>query len=457
MEERTTGSGHRFLPATDRKKLLETAGVEKFEDLLKGIPEDVRFQGSLNVGPGLCELDIRRLARSLFRESREMRHGISFLGAGVYEHLCPAAVNQLTLRGEFLTAYTPYQPEIAQGTLMALFEFQTMIAELFGQDVANASHYDGSTSLAEAALMAIRVKKGRTRILISEGVHPEYIAVLRTYLSLQNAELATVGLNSDGQTDITKLKAALGADVAGVICQSPNFMGVIENQEQLCAVTHEAGSLFVSSVLEPLSLGVLKAPGSHGADIVVGEGQGLGIPPSFGGPYLGLFATRKEHVRQVPGRLCGQTVDAQGRSSYTLTLSTREQHIRREKATSNICSNQNLLALWATIWMSLIGKEGLRDFSAQNVAKAEFAKTALLATGKVTLRYPRAKTFNEFVIEIPSGAIDFFDKCAAINIAPGVPLARFRPQDKTGLLVAVTEVHTRADVECLAAAVRDLV
>lgn len=447
---------HRFLPATQRAEMLAACGVKSFEDLLKGIPAELRFRGDLGIGHGLCELDIRRKMRGMFRESRDTRHGLSFLGAGVYEHFCPAAVNQLTLRGEFLTAYTPYQPEIAQGTLMALFEFQTMVAELFGMDVANASHYDGSTAMAEAALMTIRIGKGRNRVLVSEGVHPEYVGVLRTYLSLMNAELTMVPLDAEGRTDAKRLKAGLDDTVAGLIVQSPNFCGVIEHHKTLADMAHEAGSLYVAGVLEPMSLGVVKAPGEAGADIVVGEGQGLGIPVSFGGPLLGLFAARKEHVRQMPGRLCGETVDAQGRRSYCLTLSTREQHIRREKATSNICTNQNLMALWATVWMSLVGAKGLQQFAEQNLAKAEYAKQALVKTGKVKLRYPTAQTFNEFVLDVPSGARKLFDQCAKRDIAAGVPLERFSAQDKTGLLVAFTEVHTREDIDALVAAVREL-
>jgi glycine dehydrogenase subunit 1 len=392
----------------------------------------------------------------MFAESREHRGHLSFLGAGVYDHFCPAAVNQLTLRGEFLTSYTPYQPEMAQGTLLALFEFQTMITEAFGMDVANASHYDGSTSATEAILMAARVQGDRNRVLVSQGVHPEYLEVMRTYLANQGLELAVVPLGQDGRTSTDAIKSLLKEDVAAVMVQSPNIMGCVEDQEVVSDLAHKAGALYLVSVTEMLSLGVLKSPGEYGADIATGEGQSFGIPQAFGGPFLGLFCAKQDFVRQMPGRLCGETVDAEGRRSYALTLSTREQHIRREKATSNICSNQNLMALWATMWLSMIGKQGFRALAEQNLAKAEYAKQALTATGKVKVRYARTPTFNEFVVDLKGSAADFAQKAAARGIAPGLPLSRFFSDDTTGLLVAVTETKTREDIDALVALVKEL-
>lgn len=425
------------------------------EDLLQGIPSSVRFNGVLPSGPAQSELEIRRRVRTLMKDGRYAQNALSFIGAGIYDHMCPAAVNQLTLRGEFLTSYTPYQPEMSQGTLQALFEFQTMVAELFGMEVSNASHYDGSTSLAEAALMAMRVNKGKNRLLVSSSVHPEYIQVLTTYLANLGVALSFIPLEA-GATSLNSLKSLLGDDVMAVIIQSPNFYGCVEDLESLSAVTKAKDALFIVSTPETLSLAVLPSPGDCGADIATGEGQSFGVPQSFGGPFVGLFTSKLENVRQMPGRLCGETVDAKGRRSYTLTLSTREQHIRRDKATSNICTNQNLIALWATIWLTMMGKEGFHELAVQNLSKAEYAKEVLVRTGKAKLRYPKQSTFNEFVIELNGSAGEFAQKAAALGIAPGVALSRFDSTDTTGLLVCVTEKKSRDDIDHLARLLRDL-
>jgi glycine dehydrogenase subunit 1 len=449
---------HHFIPNTDadRAELMKAAGAKSFEDLLSGIPSELRYTKDLGIGAPLSELEINRKMRGLMKNSRETQQTLSFLGAGVYDHMCPAAVNHLTQRGEFLTSYTPYQPEMAQGTLQALFEFQTMITELFGMDVAMASHYDGSTSLAEAAIMALRVQSDRKRILISEGVHPEYIEVARTYLVNLQAELVTVPLGQDGRTSLDALKSLIKDDVAAVITQSPNIMGCVEEQDALADITKKQGALYIGNVAEPLSLGILNPPGYYGADIATGEGQSFGIPPAFGGPYVGLFTAKQDYVRQMPGRLCGESVDSKGRRSYALTLSTREQHIRREKATSNICSNQNLMALWSTIWLSMVGRKGFSELAELNFAKAEYAKEVLAATGKVTLRYAKTPTFNEFVVDVKGDAAALAKKAAEQGVAPGVPLSRFFAHDKTGLLVCVTETKTREDIDALAALVKTL-
>lgn len=425
------------------------------EDLLQGIPSDVRFNGVLPSGPAQSELEIRRRVRTLMKDGRYAKNALSFIGAGIYDHMCPSAVNQLTLRGEFLTSYTPYQPEMSQGTLQALFEFQTMVAELFGMEVSNASHYDGSTSLAEAALMAMRINKGKNRLLVSSSVHPEYIQVLTTYLANLGVELSFIPLEA-GTTSLNSLKSLLSDDVMAVIIQSPNFYGCVEDLESLSAVAKAKDALFIVSTPETLSLAVLPSPGDCGADIATGEGQSFGVPQSFGGPFVGLFTSKLEYVRQMPGRLCGETVDAQGRRSYTLTLSTREQHIRRDKATSNICTNQNLIALWATIWLTMMGKEGFHELAVQNLSKAEYAKDVLVKTGKAKLRYPTQSTFNEFVVELKGSAAEFAQKAAAQGIAPGVALSRFDSTDTTGLLVCVTEKKSRDDIDHLAQLLRDL-
>lgn len=448
---------HRFLPTTpsDRESLLAACGVSSLEDLLKSIPDEVRFKGELPSGPAQSELEIRRRVRTLMRDGRYSKNALSFIGAGIYDHMCPAAVNQLTLRGEFLTSYTPYQPEMSQGTLQALFEFQTMVAELFGMQVSNASHYDGSTSLAEAALMAMRLSKNKNRLLVSSAVHPEYKQVLSTYLANLGVDIVEVPTDA-GVTSLNSLRSLLSSDVMGVVVQSPNFYGCIEDLENLCAVTKDNGSLFITSTPETLSLAVLPPPGEFGTDIATGEGQSFGVPQSFGGPFVGLFTSKLEYVRQMPGRLCGETVDAKGRRSYTLTLSTREQHIRRDKATSNICTNQNLIALWATIWLTMMGKEGLYELAVQNLSKTEYAKDVLLKTGKANLRFPHQKTFNEFVIELNSPAQSFIDRAASLGVAPGVALSRFNPSDQSGLLVCVTEKKSREDIDHLAQLLRDL-
>ncbi|KAB8031025.1 aminomethyl-transferring glycine dehydrogenase subunit GcvPA [Fluviispira multicolorata] len=442
-------SSHRFLPTTelDKKKLLAACGVNSLDDLLKGIPEAVQYFGNLNIGKELSEFDIKRKINDLLKNSRSKNSYLSFLGAGVYDHYCPAAVNQLTLRGEFLTSYTPYQPEISQGTLQALFEFQSMIAEIFGMDISSASHYDGSTSLAESALMAMRMQPNKKRILVSGGVHPEYIEVLKTYVTNLGVEVTLVPLNEDGKTSQSALKSLLGNDVAIVIAQSPNFMGCIEDMKELSDLAHSKSALFSANVTEPLSLALLKTPGEYNADIATGEGQSFGLPQSFGGPYLGLFTSRFENVRQMPGRLCGETVDAKGRRSYTLTLSTREQHIRREKATSNICTNQNLCALWSTIWLALVGKEGFVHLAEQNLAKTEYLKSELLKTGKAKLRFNKSQSFNEFVLDLKIPSSEFIQKCVQNDIAPGVSLQRFYSEDKTGILVAVTEKKSRDELD----------
>jgi glycine dehydrogenase subunit 1 len=442
-------SGHRLLPTTeqDKKEIFAACGVNNMEDLLVGIPDEVRFHKTLSNGEGLSEIEIKRKISNIIKNSRNKKSAISFLGAGVYDHFCPAAVNQLTLRGEFLTSYTPYQPEFSQGTLQSLFEFQSMVAEIFGMEISNASHYDGSTSMAESALMAIRMKPDRKRILVSAGVHPEYIEVLKTYLTNLGIEVTFVPTSDDGKTSHSAMKSLLGDDVAIVIAQSPNFFGCVEDMEELCGLAHSNGTLFSANVTEPLSLAILKTPGDYNADIATGEGQSFGLPQSFGGPYVGLFTTRLENVRQMPGRLCGETVDALARRSYTLTLSTREQHIRREKATSNICTNQNLCALWATIWLALVGKKGFVELAEQNLAKTEYAKSELLKTGKAKLRYQKSQTFNEFTLDLNIPVQNFIKKCVENNVAPGVPLQRFFSEDKNGLLVAVTEKKSREDID----------
>jgi glycine dehydrogenase subunit 1 len=455
-----TAFGHRFIPNTsqDVQHILGACGVGSIEDLLIGIPQDVRMKRPLANGSAHSELEIRRKVSQLMKNSRSAKGGLSFLGAGVYEHFCPAAVNQLTLRGEFLTSYTPYQPEMSQGTLQALFEFQTMVADLFGMEVSNASHYDGSTSLAEAALMVARLKKSQPVLLVSEGMHPECLEVMRTYLANSDLRIDLLPLNEHGKTCGKTLAQKLkehGGHAGAVIIQSPNFYGCVEDQEEVSHLAKSNNALFISHVAEPLSLGLLKPPGEYGADIATGEGQTFGVPQSFGGPYVGLFTSKLENVRQMPGRLCGETVDAKGRRSFTLTLSTREQHIRREKATSNICTNQNLMALWATIWMAMVGKTGFEEMATQNLSKAIYAKDALLKTDKVKARFANSSHFNEFCLDLKKGSTqDLIAHCVKQGIAPGVSLSRFNSKDQSGLLVCVTELKSKDDIDALVQSVQ---
>ncbi len=431
----------------EEQRMLGEIGVQRFEDLLAAIPASVRRTGRLSVGGPWSEIELRSgfggWARSNAAES-----AISFLGAGVYEHYIPAAVAALASRSEFATAYTPYQPEVAQGSLTAIFEFQSMIAELTGCDVANASMYDGATATVEAALLA-RAQTGRSRVVVAGAVHPHVVEVLRSYLE---GDVAVVG-DRGGIAAPEDLRTSLGPDVACVVYQHPNFFGLLENPQGLHAMAHEVGALAVA-VCDPIALALVEPPGRSGADIVVGEGQSLGNPPSFGGPMLGFFACRQGLVRRLPGRLAAETADRRGRRGYVLTLQTREQHIRREKATSNICTNQGLMALRATIHLGLLGHEGLREVANLCVQKSHHA--ARLA--EAIPGYRRAHTapfFREFALECPGDAAAVVERGLARGILAGVDLGRFRPEWKRLLLVAVTEVRTADQIERWAAALRD--
>lgn len=440
---------HRYIPNTegDRQKILAACGVDSIEELLQGIPPSIRYQEKLLQGrPGWSEFEIQAAIQKLFKDSRAQQGGVSFLGSGSYDRYCPSHVSQLTLRGEFLTAYTPYQPESSQGTLQALFEFQSMVAEIFQMDVATASHYDGATALAEALLLARRVQKNEGVVFLSQGVNPEYIEVCRTYLAAQGLEIRLLPLRADGQTDLAALAGANNA--LCVALQSPNHYGVVEDLAEFSSAAKDAGALSIVNVCDPLAMGVFEAPGAFGVDVVTAEGQGLGLPQSFGGPYLGLFCARKEYVRQLPGRLCGESVDNRGRRSYTLTLSTREQHIRREKATSNICTNQSLCALWATIWLASFGKAGFEEMAVHNLSHSHYLRAALGASGACTVRFPEAEIFNEFVVDVTKGtAEEFFAFAAQRGLAPGLPLSRGVAADKTGLVVACSEKRTKSEMD----------
>jgi glycine dehydrogenase subunit 1 len=435
--------------------MLATIGAKSIDDLFVDVPEEARLSGPI---PGLpmhaSEMAVENHFSNLARKNMAASHHPFFLGAGAYKHHVPASVDHLIQRGEFLTAYTPYQPEIAQGTLQMLFEFQTQVARLFGCDVANASMYDGSTACWEAIGMAGRVTK-RNNVVLSSGLHPHYVSVAKTMARFTGDVLHTATPDFAG-SDSARLLAAIDSETSCVVVQYPDILGRIEDLGAIAQKAHEVGALLIAVVTEVVALGAIKSPGEMGADIVVGEGQSLGVGLQFGGPYVGLFACKEKFVRQMPGRLCGQTVDAEGKRGFVLTLSTREQHIRREKATSNICTNSGLCALAFSIHITLLGEKGLRDLAAINHAKAVQAAERLCQVPGVSLINERF--FNEFTLKLPVNARDTVHKLAAKKVLGGVSLGRLYPDNgelEYGLLVAVTEVVSDADIETFATALQE--
>jgi len=434
--------------AAQQREMLATIGVGSLEDLLAGIPPKARLSRPLALPPAMAETDLVRHLRAMAATNADADSHACFLGAGAYDHAIPSPINHLILRGEFFTAYTPYQPEASQGTLRSIFEYQTMMAELTGMDVANASIYDGASALAEAALMAHAVT-GRREIALSRGVHPLYRRVVETYGEGPDLRLRDVPLG-DGVTDLDALRKAVGDATAAVVVQYPNFFGCLEDVRAAGEIAHAAGALLVV-VADPVNLGLLTPPGALGADIVVGEGQGLGVPMSFGGPNLGVFAAKRELVRRMPGRLVGATVDRDGGRGFVLTLQTREQHIRREKATSNICTNVALCALMATIYVSILGKHGLRRVGELSTAKAHYAAAELAKVPGVRLRFG-APFFKEFALELPKAPERVVKRLLRDRILAGVPLKSFDRTMKQSLLVAVTEKRTREEIDAFAVA-----
>ncbi len=423
--------------------MLARVGAERIEDLFRSIPAELRERARLDLPEPLSERAMRAELRDLAARNFVPAPGLSFAGAGAYAHFIPAAVDALAARGEFATTYTPYQAEIAQGTLQWIFEFQTMICQLTGLDVANASLYDGASATAEAALMALRTTR-RTRLLVSAGLHPAYRQVLHTYASGLGAQVESWPLAPDGRT----LVGPVPADAAAVVVQSPNLLGCVEDLRPFAAAARHDGALAIQVTTEPLALALLCPPGELGADLACGEAQGFGVPLSFGGPYVGFLAAREKHLRQLPGRLIGETLDADGRRAFVMTLTTREQHIRREKATSNICTNQGLMALRATIYMALLGRLGLRRLAETNLALAAYARERCRAAG-LELPYS-APVFNEFVVRVPE-LERRFERLLAQGILAGVPLERLDPAREDELLVCTTECSRRADVDALVA------
>jgi glycine dehydrogenase subunit 1 len=448
----------RYLPLTDadRAEMLSVIGAASIDDLFIDVPAEARLPGTI---PGLpdhaSELAVERHMAKLARQNLSAGEAPFFLGAGAYKHHVPASVDHLIQRGEFLTAYTPYQPEIAQGTLQVLFEFQTQVARLLGCDVANASMYDGSTACWEAIGMARRITK-RGKAMLSSGLHPHYVSVARTMAKFTGDDLAYATPELDSESDINALIAGIDKDTSCVVVQYPDILGRIADLTPLADAAHAAGALLVAVVTEPVALGAIRSPGEMGADIVVGEGQSIGVGLQFGGPYLGLFACKQKYVRQMPGRLCGETVDAAGKRGFVLTLSTREQHIRREKATSNICTNSGLCALAFSVHMTLLGEKGLRQLAGLNHALAVQAADRLAKVPGVSLI--NSSFFNEFTLSLSKDAREVVRNLADKGVLGGVSLGRLfpdAPEIGNGLIVAVTETVTPEDIETFAAALEE--
>jgi glycine dehydrogenase subunit 1 len=442
----------RYIPNSpdERRSMLEELGCQSIEELFDQIPVHLKLDRPLGIGPPLSEPQLLEYFRGL--AAKNATDYISFLGAGAYSHFIPVVIDSIISRSEFFTCYTPYQPELSQGTLQYLFEFQTMICELTGMEVANASLYDGSTALAEAVLMASRITR-RGHIAMADSVHPQYRQVVSTYTQNLGMQIDAIPYAGDGALALDSMRA--DRDTAAVVVQSPNFFGCIEDLSKIADAAHRVGALLIVVVAEPMSLGILKPPGHYGADIVVGEGQSFGVPPSFGGPYLGLFATLEKYLRQVPGRLVSQTQDSKGRRGFVLTLSTREQHIRREKATSNICTNQGLCALMATVYLALMGRRGIQEVARQNLQKAHYAASRISSIEGFGLKFS-APFFNEFVVRVPRPAIEMTRRMLERKIIPGLALEPYYPEMRDSLLICVTETASREAIDLLVSALAEV-
>src|SRR5688572_5551516 len=437
----------RYIPNSpeERQEMLTAVGLGSADELFRSIPTDVQLGRRLEITEALAEPEVIA-AMEAFAAKNTAATKPSFLGAGVYSHFSPTIVDHLIQRSEFFTSYTPYQPEISQGTLQYIFEFQTLICQLTGMEVANASMYDGSTAMAEAYVMAQRVTR-RDKIIVADSVHPEYREVARTYTQHGDAEIVPVGF--DETTGRIASLDGLDEKTAAVVIQSPNFFGCVEDVAAIAEQAHAVGALLVVVVTEAISFGLLKSPGACGADIVVGEGQSFGVPMSFGGPHVGLFATREKFVRQMPGRLVGEAFDKQGRRGFVLTLATREQHIRREKATSNICTNEGLIALAATVYLETMGRRGIREVAEQCVQKAAYAAREIGRLKGFSLPFSGPR-FNEFVVRGPLEAGNLLFRLGSEKgVEGGLPLAQFYADRKNDFLVCVTETNTREQIDRL--------
>ncbi|MDF2545190.1 MAG: gcvPA [Anaerosolibacter sp.] len=438
---------HRYIPNTeaDAKQMLDSIGGASIEDLFKDIPKDLRLNRGLNLGESLSEMELISHMKGLSNQNKSVEDLVCFLGAGAYDHYIPAIVKHLAMRSEFYTAYTPYQPEISQGTLQAIFEYQSMICHLTGMDVTNASMYDGATACVEGAMMAVENTK-RKAIIVSKTVHPEVRKVLDTYVKFRDFQVVEIDM-ADGVTDLEQLKTTMGKETAGVIIQNPNFFGALEDMAAIEKITHENKSMLINYV-DPISLGILKAPGELGADIVAGEGQSLGNQLNFGGPYLGFLAANAKLVRKMPGRIVGQSEDVDGKRAFVLTLQAREQHIRRFKATSNICSNQGLNALMAAIYLTTMGKQGIKEVAVQSAQKAHYAFEQITKSGKFKPLFNQP-FFKEFAVTSDLKASKVNEALMKHNILGGYELGKDYPQFENGLLFCVTEKRTKAEIDRL--------
>lgn len=435
-------SSMRYLPHTPQEisEMLKSIGVRDINRLFEHIPEPLRLSRPLSLPKPLSEMELKNEMRSLSRKNAHGEEWAVFLGGGSYSHYIPSAVSYLLSRGEFLTSYTPYQPEVSQGTLQAIFEYQTMVSEILGMEVANASHYDGSTGTAEAALMALSIT-GRKKVLVAKNLHPEYRQVLRTYLQESDAVIEEISSTDQGTLSRDDIAGRIGKETACVIAGFPNFFGVVEDLTDVAQTIHDAGGLFITSSSEPLAFGLFKSPGEMGADIAVAEGQSFGNTMSFGGPGLGLFAVKKATVRSMPGRLVGQTVDQEGRRGFVLTLATREQHIRRERASSNICTNVALCALAATITLTLWGKSGFQELARMNFERASALKKALCRLPGIKIRF-NGTTFNEFVVQTPREPQRLVEELLKEQVIAGIPIGTWYPELENSLLITITEMNT---------------
>lgn len=447
----------RYIPNSDEdvREMLDVIGIDSVDRLFDTIPKEVQLDAYLDIPGPWSEIEVRRWFGDLAARNATLRDHVSFLGAGVYAHYQPACVDQLLLRAEFLTAYTPYQPEVSQGTLQSIFEYQTHQCLLTGLDVANASLYDGSTAFVEGVLLAERIAKNKKKVVVAKSVHPEYVETLRTYVKNLDVEIVEVESGADGRVDQEKLRGACGDDVFAVAIQSPNFFGVIEDYEAVAKIADGCKATKIAVIAEASSLGILTPPGEHGFDIAVGEGQGWGIAPQFGGPFVGFMVVREDLKRSMPGRLVGETIDVDGRRAYTLTLATREQHIRRAKATSNICTNQALIALAANIYLSLMGRTGLREVAEQCLQKSAYLKERIAAVAGLTIAYG-GPTYNEFTVRSQRPARELLAALVDRGYLGGVPLERYFADRPHEFLVAVTELHTREQLDGFVAALEEV-
>ncbi len=436
-----------YIPLTedDKAKMCKDIGINSIDDLFKDIPEDLRLNRDLNINNPMSELEVSNHMRKTLSENSNNEELVCFLGAGAYDHYIPSLIKHITSRSEFYTAYTPYQPEISQGTLQSIFEYQSMIAEITGMEVSNASMYDGGTALTEAAVMAVDSTR-RNKIVISKTVNPETRQILKTYCHFKNIDVIEIGY-VDGETNIDELKNTVDKTVGAVIVQNPNFFGIVEKFEEVEKISHESKSLLIMSV-DPISLALLKSPGEIGADIAVGEGQSLGNPLNFGGPYLGFMATSTKLMRKMPGRFVGETVDADGKRAYVLTLQAREQHIRREKASSNICSNQGLNALTAAIYMATMGKEGLKEVAEQSMKKAHYAFSELTKSGNYKPLFNKP-FFMEFALTCDTNVNKLNENLMNNGIIGGYEIEKSYPELKNSVLLCVTEKRTKNEIDNL--------